>query len=252
MAKLLHFFVVSLVASTIGLAHAFTTNAYVSKISQTQSLKPSTVPPVPTQRNLFFADSSEKIDDGHSTNEAKAIGSPPSETERRTIPRMTVVNEVQDFLDFLGEDERLCVVKFYAKWCKSCQKFGVKFRHLALEEADKLDPVDGKMIEKGRVRFAEVEFTANAKLCRAMKIKRLPYVHFYKACAGRLTHFSCGPAKFQKVVDQMNEYLAMSDEEIIFAATMDEGQSLGDELATVLQEQHHNQGLENLNAESNL
>ena len=53
--------------------------------------------------------------------------------------------------------------RFYASWCKSCQKFGTKYRKLAYDEGDQLN-AEGSITQLGNVRFAEVEYTANAQV----------------------------------------------------------------------------------------
>ena len=151
-------------------------------------------------------------------------------------------------------DGRICICKwlllvllicvglfglFIASWCKSCQKFGQKYKKLALNYGDLRDPRDrNKVVDVGKVRFAEVEFNANAKLCRSLGIKRLPYVHFYRGKEGRLAEFSAGPSKFNLVTDMMHELLASSKEERAFNIMMQEGEDLGQFLVTELTEQH--------------
>ena len=42
--------------------------------------------------------------------------------------------EKQSGLDkFLNRDDRICVIKLYAPYCKACKAFGVKFRKLAID-----------------------------------------------------------------------------------------------------------------------
>lgn len=150
-------------------------------------------------------------------------------------PQITTVEEIKDFLEFLGEDDRLCVVKFHASWCKSCQKFGIRYKKLALKEGDKIDR-RGTVLEKGRVRFAEVEFTANADLCRTLGVHKLPYIHIYSGSKGRVADFACGPKNFPLVIEKMNKFL---DKEMThFDKTMEAGSALADAIATELQDQH--------------
>eukprot|EP00568_Trieres_chinensis_P006192 CAMPEP_0183307788 /NCGR_PEP_ID=MMETSP0160_2-20130417/19353_1 /TAXON_ID=2839 ORGANISM="Odontella Sinensis, Strain Grunow 1884" /NCGR_SAMPLE_ID=MMETSP0160_2 /ASSEMBLY_ACC=CAM_ASM_000250 /LENGTH=236 /DNA_ID=CAMNT_0025471457 /DNA_START=66 /DNA_END=776 /DNA_ORIENTATION=- len=165
-------------------------------------------------------------------------------------PKITKVGEAQDFLDFVAEDDRLVVVKFYASWCKSCQKFGVRFRKLAIEEGDKID-TEGDVSELGRVRFAEVEFNANAKLCQTLGIKRLPSIHMYKG-KELLTNFSCAPSKFQMVIDSMNEFVDMSQEELKFRKTLEAGSALVDDVNLGLKENNGAQKPENNTRQANL
>lgn len=97
-------------------------------------------------------------------------------------------------------------MKFYASWCKSCKRFGVSFRHLAFEEGDHLHP-NGDVVHLGNVRFAEVEYSANAQLCKTLKVRKLPTVHYYKRGEGKLSELTCKPSQFQVVVDEMNRLM---------------------------------------------
>lgn len=153
-------------------------------------------------------------------------------------PQITSIEGVDAYLDWLGgdpDDDRLTVIKFYGSWCKSCAKFGIRYKKLALEEGDKVK--DGKLIAPGRVRFAEVEFGANARLCRSFGIRRLPYIHMHKGKAGKVADFVCGPAKFQQLIDKVNEYADMSAEEVMLKEDLEKGASLGDEITREFREE---------------
>eukprot|EP00816_Leptocylindrus_hargravesii_P009635 CAMPEP_0196802456 /NCGR_PEP_ID=MMETSP1362-20130617/2066_1 /TAXON_ID=163516 /ORGANISM="Leptocylindrus danicus, Strain CCMP1856" /LENGTH=253 /DNA_ID=CAMNT_0042173759 /DNA_START=67 /DNA_END=831 /DNA_ORIENTATION=+ len=159
-------------------------------------------------------------------------------------PDVFVINSTNDLIDFLSKDDRLCIIKFHAKWCKSCQKFGLRYEKLASVYADILDPkVKSRVLDEGKVRFAEVEFSANAKMCRALGIKRLPYVHFYRGAEGRLAEFAAGPSKFNLVVDKLNELLSLSQEQIDFNIMMEDGENLGKYLVTELKKEHWDEAL---------
>jgi thiol-disulfide isomerase/thioredoxin len=148
----------------------------------------------------------------------------------RGIPQIKSIQSREDLFDFLKEDERLCVIKFYAKWCKSCAKFGLKFKHLAHEHGDLYDN-HGALVQDGDIRFAEIEYSQNVKLCKTFGIKKLPYVQIYKAKHGRVDEFVCGPRDFNvKVVSKVEQFLAMSDEEIIFLKNMEDGEALVNEI----------------------
>ena len=69
----------------------------------------------------------------------------------------------------------------------------------------------GNVIRRGQVRFAEIEFAYNAKLCRDLGVKRLPYIHMYRGADGLLEEFACGPKDFNtKVVEKIEQYLAQT------------------------------------------
>lgn len=56
------------------------------------------------------------------------------------------------------------------------------------------------------MRFGSIEFGANTGMCRNLKIKRLPTVHFYQN-GQQLDGFPCGPSKFPILVNKIAEYL---------------------------------------------
>jgi len=119
--------------------------------------------------------------------------------------------------------------------------FGMKFRKLGLEVADVYDGQE--LVQSGKVRMASIEFGANTALCRALEIKRLPYVHIYKSPVGRITDFSCGPSKFPMLEEKLAAYLSMSIEELKFEKDMDKGGELGDVIVSELQQIHNEQVL---------
>lgn len=61
-----------------------------------------------------------------------------------------------------------------------------------MKEGDKLDR-RGKIVKSGRVRFAEVELKQNLRLCKSLGIKKLPYIHYYKAGIGKIDDYVCLP-----------------------------------------------------------
>jgi len=150
-------------------------------------------------------------------------------------PKIINVQKTDDFLEFIAGDERLCIVKFYASWCKSCAKFGIRYKKLATKYGDKIDKAD-KVVEPGIVRFAEVEYGRNTSLCRALGIRKLPYIIIYKASVGKIAEFPCGPKYFdERLVSRLNQYLEMSDEELQFEQKMELGNELGNDILSQLQ-----------------
>lgn len=119
------------------------------------------------------------------------------------------------------------------------------------------DVYDGEdePVQKGQVRLASIEFGANTSLCRALGIKRLPYVHIYKSPVGRIADFSCGPSKFSMLEEKLKRYTSMSNEELTFEKDMDKGSELGDvimsELKAINDEQQQQQQQQQVFARSN-
>ncbi|CAB9500273.1 Thioredoxin-like 2 [Seminavis robusta] len=155
---------------------------------------------------------------------------------------VTVINSPQELAAFLEQDERLCVIKFHAAWCKSCQRFGVKFQGLANQKADWIgnNDDDNTVVQPGPMRFGSIEFGANKDMCRALSIKRLPTVHFYQK-GQQLEEFPCGPSKFPRLLATIDYFLnpqSSSSASQLFETTLQEGQQLmsSGEVAGVLQE----------------
>jgi len=168
-----------------------------------------------------------------------------SRTQNRSL--ITSINGAKEFESYIDTktDSRLTIIKFYASWCKSCAKFGLRYKKLAHERGDCIDS-KGVITNEGNVRFAEVEFGQNLKLCRSLGIKRLPYIYIYRGDEGHLCDFSCGPKKFPVLVDKVNEYLGMSQEEIDFFRVFNEGTNLANEIAPILQKEHLDMKVNNL------
>jgi len=134
---------------------------------------------------------------------------PPSKNVAQRRGRMFSIQQPQDLLDFVIEDERLSVVKVYASWCKTCKVFDVRYRKLASQFGDEIDSESGSEITKiGRVRFAEMQYDNpnNEEMCKLLNATKLPYILMYKGSKGKVADFQCGPAKFQMLIDAVNEY----------------------------------------------
>lgn len=116
---------------------------------------------------------------------------------------------------------------------KSCHKFGMKYKQLARQYGDLINE-EGEIVKEGRVRFSQVEYGANVRLCKTFGIKKLPFVQIYKAPLGKITDFVCGPKYFEeRLTSRLEKYLSMTDEEIKFKRDMEDGATiLGDEILT--------------------
>ncbi|KAL6210023.1 hypothetical protein ACLB2K_020961 [Fragaria x ananassa] len=106
----------------------------------------------------------------------------------RSVPNMIDIRSVQEFVSALAEaGDRLVLVKFYAPWCRSCRALFPKLFKTAEDHPE--------------ILFLKVNFDENKKLCEIMKVKILPYFHFYSASEGQLESFACSLASFQKIKD---------------------------------------------------
>lgn len=115
---------------------------------------------------------------------------------------VTEIASRHEFDEYTQADQ-LVVVKFYAKWCKSCQKVGLLYNKLA-RKYSKNKPHE----EQHGIRFTEVEYGRNAELCRELQIQQLPTVHFY--VAGKLVRNVVTSYKtFDRQVSSTVQYIQM-------------------------------------------
>jgi len=133
-----------------------------------------------------------------------------NEDDDRSRPNIVKINTHEQYVKFLEEDDRIAIIKFHANWCKSCQRFGVKYKHLAFEEGDR---INGETVyHDGKARFAEVEYSASAKLCKSLKVKRLPTIHMYKKGKGKIVDMTTKPSLFHLVVEELNRVIKLGDD----------------------------------------
>jgi hypothetical protein len=117
------------------------------------------------------------------------------------------------------------------------------YKKLVLDEGDVTDFKTKELVRLGEIRFAEIEFGANARLCRSLGIKRLPNVHIYKGAVGLVTAFPCGPNKFPILMEKLERYRTMTDAELSNERKMEEGGALGDAIVTELSQEHWEEAL---------
>lgn len=145
------------------------------------------------------------------------------------VTPVVVINSPQELAEFLNQDDRVTVIKFHAAWCKSCQKFGLKFQGLSRDKTDWVDKKTGAVVNEGAVRFASIEFGANTPMCKGLGIKRLPTVHMYQKGIGRLEGFPCGPKKFALLLAKLEYHIHRSHskrKEQDFDTIMQQGEEL--------------------------
>lgn len=99
----------------------------------------------------------------------------PSKRTKIFVEDIMSLNELKWFLE---EDERPVVIKFYAKWCKKCQRLGRHFDRLAMELGDRT--IDQQFID-GDVRFAAVEYNEASHnfITEDLQIRGFPTVQMY-------------------------------------------------------------------------
>jgi thiol-disulfide isomerase/thioredoxin len=163
-----------------------------------------------------------------------------------TRPRIVSIESAEDFKAFLeeghdDEEERLTVLKFHANWCKLCQRFGEQYKRIGREIGD-LEEVTlndddeeaASVVRKGEIRMGEIEYGANADLCKSLGVTKLPAVHIYSSKGRLVDAIRCGANKLSAFLDKLDMYLSMSPAEVDFAADMLEGVNLGNNVLDTL------------------
>mmetsp|Transcript_24068 Transcript_24068/g.37739 ORF Transcript_24068/g.37739 Transcript_24068/m.37739 type:complete len:237 (-) Transcript_24068:183-893(-) len=169
--------------------------------------------PTPPSRPLFVSPTSTTPD----------VWVPPSQRLLETRSSIFKIQHPEDLLDFISEDDRLCVIKVYASWCATCKKFDLRYRKLASKYSDKYtDTTKGakssapSIKQRGKIRFAELQYDkpTNEDLCDSvLGTTSFPYILIYKGGEGKIRGFHCTPAKYPMLVKTVEELLAEEEEE---------------------------------------
>jgi len=137
----------------------------------------------------------------------------PKPSKRRKILIEDSISSLSELKYFLEDDERPVVIKFYAKWCKKCQRMGRQFDRLAMEMGDCI--VDQQMID-GDVRFAAIEYTPASQkfLTEELQIQGLPTVQIYVGTR-KLLDESGGSGSMKKIIQELEVIEELSHDELI-------------------------------------
>jgi thiol-disulfide isomerase/thioredoxin len=143
---------------------------------------------------------------------------PPSQQLLETRSNIFKIQNPEDLLSFIAEDDRICVIKVFATWCQTCKKIDLRYRKLASKFSDKYaDARDVPAIkQRGKARFAELQYDnpQTQDLCDSvLRTTSFPYILIYKGHEGKIREFHCTPAKFQMLVDAVEE-LAEDDDRV--------------------------------------
>ena len=127
--------------------------------------------------------------------------------------RVLELHSPQELADFLyADDDRICVIKFHAAWCKSCQRMNLKFQSFVHQHGDWIqgqaryqDCEEREILKRGTYRFASIEQGANAGMFQELQVHRLPFVHLY-ANGKQLAGFPCGPSRFYHLREHLDTH----------------------------------------------
>jgi len=104
------------------------------------------------------------------------------------IKPLRSVEELEAALAKAGS-QRLVVIKFYARWCKSCKAIKPRFERIATKLSAQCD-------------FYECDYAAHKAYCERSNVRFMPCVHIYKA--GKLdTALSLSVQKFNDFAVQL-------------------------------------------------
>jgi hypothetical protein len=100
-------------------------------------------------------------------------------------------------------------IRLYAPFCKACRAFGVKFRKLASQKGDRVNAAR-EIVRSGKVRFGEIEYTSNIKLCKNLGVNKFPSVLIFRggSKSERLTEIVCKPkTTMEDIIAEMEQFL---------------------------------------------
>lgn len=135
-----------------------------------------------------------------------------SDDEQDLRADITVIEKQDGFDDFLKVDDRLCVIKLFAPYCKACRSFGIKFRKLATDKGDRLNGA-GDTIHLGDARFGELDYASNIKLCKNLGVKKFPTVLIFRGggdSSEKLSEIVCKQTAIEDIVAEMDRFMSLS------------------------------------------
>jgi len=97
---------------------------------------------------------------------AAAEGSHPSHSNREHVAPLRSTADLEAAITSAGD--RLVVVKFFARWCKSCKATKPRYERLAAKLSSSCD-------------FFEVDYAASRSFCDRCYVRFMPCVHVYAA-----------------------------------------------------------------------
>ena len=117
---------------------------------------------------------------------------------------ISIIRRQEGLDDFLKMDDRLCVIKLYAPYCKACKAFGVKFRMLANEKGDGINAA-GEAVRKGHARFGEIDYASNVKMCKNLGVKKFPTVLIFRGqSTEKLSEILCKKTAIEDIAAEID------------------------------------------------
>uniref|UniRef100_A0A7S0FJI6 Thioredoxin domain-containing protein n=1 Tax=Minutocellus polymorphus TaxID=265543 RepID=A0A7S0FJI6_9STRA len=154
-------------------------------------------------------------------NEAEAATKSKKRSPRDLI---TNVETLQDYKTVVADEtEKITVVRFYAKWCRSCRAAEPQYHKLVRDFADH------------DVKFVQVPLKKeNAFLHEGLGVPSVPFAHIYHPEGGLVEEMKMNKKKFTKVRTALEQYVSGScyledePEEDDIADDVDDGTPIGE------------------------
>lgn len=130
-----------------------------------------------------------------------ALGKRKSSNERKlnvrkkNMPNLTLVETFDEYKKVVGgETEKIVVVRFYARWCKSCRAMAPRFYRLA-----NMNP---------QISFVEVPVTdTNIDLHQGLGVPSVPFGHIYIPNVGLVEEMKISKQNFTTFESKLDSYL---------------------------------------------
>jgi thiol-disulfide isomerase/thioredoxin len=114
----------------------------------------------------------------------------------KVVAEQTKIQSLQEFRNYItaehDDKQRFTVVKYYASWCKTCAKFGLKYEKLVSKHGDWIQKGEREntIHRYGSLRFASVEYnTKTLDLFQDVGVTKLPTVQIYNADGDLIAQF---------------------------------------------------------------
>ena len=133
-------------------------------------------------------------------DEAEALSTQKS--KKKVSPRDLILNveTLEDYKTVVADEtEKITVVRFYAKWCRSCRASEPQFHKLIHD----FDPHG--------VKFVQVPLKKeNAFLHEGLGVPSVPFAHIYHPEGGLVEEMKMNKKKFNKIRTSLEQYVAGS------------------------------------------
>lgn len=145
------------------------------------------------------------------------------------VAEQTKIQSLQEFRNYITADhelQRYTVVKFYASWCKTCAKFGLKHDRLVAKHGDWNQKGEGNIQRHGDLRFASVEYNSNTlELFQDLGVLKLPTVQIYDSNGDLVAQYDSPYTNFKELSDRVRD-IAVSGNTVSANTVQDEVESI--------------------------